>query len=770
MLSCLEMAEVDVVLENNEPSDKPIESMTNTTDDSNMESESAPTDMSNHVTNEDESLVTNEDESLATNGDDSEVQAKSEMNDMQASDDWASLDDDLVKSDDAVEATHESETSAVEPEAVEETNPEADAGIVMESSESGEKEDDGKPRRSKDAAKYWALVDKNRQDFTSWTQLIAIVEKEGQLEGLKEVYDEFLLYYPFCYGYWKKLADFMNKEKGEEEAIQVYEAAVLAVGLSIDLWVAYLEFYINSGKTEEEVRELFVRAIHSCGLEFKSDKVWDMYIDWEAKHNNLIQITEIYRQLLSTPTKCYTTHYDNIKEHIDKHEPWEIIPESKLPETRIRATEIMATRKEELGETDAPPGEETLQDDTEISTENFENMNDKMKFALKSALQEEFETLLSANEKEVKLRWEFEEGVKRPYFHNKPLDSAQLKNWRKYLDFEIANGGENRAIFLFERCVIACAQYEEFWLKYTAYLEGLERHEDVRNVYTRACRQHLPYKASIHITWAFYEERQGEYEQALAVISNIELQTPDNMCVLNHKLNLLRRHGDDLCDLFNSYITCKGLGAESVKLLISKYARYLLKIKGDPDKASEVLRKALEENSAHEAFYTQLLDVEYQRQPLDEDKVLDVFELINASSLSPEVKQKFYSRRYEFIDDLGSDVKRLYSIYQEHEEAATAAKEKKRALSASDKTYSDPKKAKTTAQTYPNNGTAMNYNQQYQQQGQYYGGQAAGWGQQYYQQTQDYNQYGYGQQYPQQQQQQAYGTGGYTGYDYSGYY
>jgi len=29
----------------------------------------------------------------------------------------------------------------------------------------------------------------------------------------------------------------------------------------------------------------------------------------------------------------------------------------------------------------------------------------------------------------------------------------------------MANGGEDRAIFLFERCVIACAQYEEFWLK-----------------------------------------------------------------------------------------------------------------------------------------------------------------------------------------------------------------------------------------------------------------------------------------------------------------
>lgn len=44
-------------------------------------------------------------------------------------------------------------------------------------------------------------------------------------------------------------------------------------------------------------------------------------------------------------------------------------------------------------------------------------------------------------------------------------DNAQLRNWRSYLDFEAANGGELRTIFLYERCVIACAQYEEFWLK-----------------------------------------------------------------------------------------------------------------------------------------------------------------------------------------------------------------------------------------------------------------------------------------------------------------
>jgi len=47
----------------------------------------------------------------------------------------------------------------------------------------------------------------------------------------------------------------------------------------------------------------------------------------------------------------------------------------------------------------------------------------------------------------------------------KPLEKVQLKNWRDYLEFEMGNGSEKRAVVLFERCVIACALYEEFWMK-----------------------------------------------------------------------------------------------------------------------------------------------------------------------------------------------------------------------------------------------------------------------------------------------------------------
>ncbi len=79
--------------------------------------------------------------------------------------------------------------------------------------------------------------------------------------------------------------------------------------------------------------------------------------------------------------------------------------------------------------------------------------------------------------------------IKRPYFHVKPLDRAQLKAWKSYLDWEIAEAetaavdaegaaveghegskqecvaGRKRVLILFERCLITCALYEGFWNK-----------------------------------------------------------------------------------------------------------------------------------------------------------------------------------------------------------------------------------------------------------------------------------------------------------------
>lgn len=48
----------------------------------------------------------------------------------------------------------------------------------------------------------------------------------------------------------------------------------------------------------------------------------------------------------------------SLKEHIDKHEPWDILPDAELPEVRIRGSELLAAKKEAEPEEDkdAPPG------------------------------------------------------------------------------------------------------------------------------------------------------------------------------------------------------------------------------------------------------------------------------------------------------------------------------------------------------------------------------------------------------------------------------
>ena len=69
------------------------------------------------------------------------------------------------------------------------------------------------------------------------------------------------------------------------------------------------------------------------------------------------------------------------------------------------------------------------------------------------------------------LYFRYEEKLKRTYFHVKPLDQKQLRVWDQYLDWQVGENDHQRTVVLFERCLIPCALYEQFWAKYARYLE-----------------------------------------------------------------------------------------------------------------------------------------------------------------------------------------------------------------------------------------------------------------------------------------------------------
>ena len=66
---------------------------------------------------------------------------------------------------------------------------------------------------------------------------------------------------------------------------------------------------------------------------------------------------------------------------------------------------------------------------------------------------------MQSTKEEVTRRKVFEDVIRRPYFHVKPLDAAQLAAWSAYLDYMDAKGDEAETRHLFERCLVACARY-----------------------------------------------------------------------------------------------------------------------------------------------------------------------------------------------------------------------------------------------------------------------------------------------------------------------
>lgn len=129
---------------------------------------------------------------------------------------------------------------------------------------------------------------------------------------------------------------------------QVLERGLKAIPLSVDLWIHYLN-HIKATRAEDHVyiRSQYERAIgkifvlsceasgvgfpwanvcsdvaEACGLEFRSDRLWESYIKWEAENGSALNVTNIYDRLLATPTLGYTSHFDKFVHYNESISAW----------------------------------------------------------------------------------------------------------------------------------------------------------------------------------------------------------------------------------------------------------------------------------------------------------------------------------------------------------------------------------------------------------------------------------------------------------------
>lgn len=113
-----------------------------------------------------------------------------------------------------------------------ENNDETPAKKVALSAEAdaAENKQEAKPASPKkktlpELEKYWKAVNEDPSDFTGWTYLLQYVDQENDAEAAREAYTKFLERYPYCYGYWRKFADY-EKKKGDPENVQTVSQLV----------------------------------------------------------------------------------------------------------------------------------------------------------------------------------------------------------------------------------------------------------------------------------------------------------------------------------------------------------------------------------------------------------------------------------------------------------------------------------------------------------------------------------------------------------------
>lgn len=283
----------------------------------------------------------------------------------------------------------------------------------------------------------------------------------------------------------------------------------------------------------------------------------------------------------------------------------------------------------------------------------------------------------------VTSRWSFEEGIKRPYFHVKPLERCQLKNWKDYLDFEIEQGDRKRILVLFERCLIACALYDEFWLKMIHYLESQSTEPEIvqkmREVYERACTIHHPDKPSLHLLWSAFEEQQSNLSKAAEILTNLDKTCPNLMQVAYRRINLERRRGDyEKCSqLYEHYIAATKNKATAGSIAI-KYARFCHKIKGDINGAMVILQQALEKDPNNARLVLQMIDLALQRKTVDDKEVVKIMdEFLARDSVDTDQKVLFTQRKVEFLEDFGQSAAELQDAQRQLQTVLNKANEAK---------------------------------------------------------------------------------------------
>ncbi|XP_074334416.1 pre-mRNA-processing factor 39-1 isoform X2 [Apium graveolens] len=445
------------------------------------------------------------------------------------------------------------------------------------------------PALSAEEERLWSIVRANSLEFDAWTALIEETEKvaEGHIAKIRKVYDAFLAEFPLCYGYWKKYADHEEHMGSSDKVVEVYERAVQGVTYSVDMWLHYCVFAINTYGDPDTIRRLFERGLVYVGSDFLSYTLWDKYIEYEYTQQEWSRLAMIYTRILENPNQQLDRYFTSFRELV-AHRP--------LSELRTAEETAAASAAAAVG----GPGHEVEGEVHPNSMESPKSVNAGITGA------EELEKYITVREEMYNKAREFqskiigfETAIKRPYFHVRPLNPVELENWNNYLDFIEAEDDFQKVVKLYERCLIACANYPEYWIRYILDMEARGSIDLAENALARATQVFVKRRPEIHLFAARSREHSGDIPGARAAYQLVHAEiSPGLLEAIVRHANMEHRLGnvEDACSLYEQAIAIeKGKEhSQTLPQLFAQYSRFVYLVCGKTDKAREILEQALE--------------------------------------------------------------------------------------------------------------------------------------------------------------------------------
>uniref|UniRef100_A0A7S2TNK8 Suppressor of forked domain-containing protein n=1 Tax=Lotharella oceanica TaxID=641309 RepID=A0A7S2TNK8_9EUKA len=566
-------------------------------------------------------------------------------------------------------------------------------------------------------AKLWKKVKSDPTDFDSWVRLASMLEQKDDYGNFRKCLKELLKEYPLCYGYWTKLCELEKRHNHPDRQLKACEEGIEAAKHCHEMWTYYccMDFDAKDEMLVAETRRRFERAATNVGNDFQAHSFWNKYIAFETQNEEYRRVANIYQRILGIPLSLLDEYYKKYKEFASSRPLNDLLSESEskvfdpksVEESEKQRSEIMARHEQVYLQTSQ----------------------------IKAAVDP------------------FENHISRAYFHVKEVEDADISNWHSYLDYcekwtKQAPHRFQPTTKVYERCLVACASYPEFWNRYANFVAAHESESKAREIFERATRIFTKRQPEAFLEYASFEEAAGAVDHARELYKHVlENVSPGLTEGIVNLANLERRQGNLKLALD---ILTKAMGQAddnnlaSLTIFAAKFARNHL---SDDEKAQAFFEEAVKKVSGDLSLWLAYISMETSKPKFGFNEVKELYErALGGSNLSEDDTVVLAAHYLEFAANNAKDIKFVRSVQSRFPNVSTL-------LVFSEKKGQDVSTAQTQAQqqqtvaqnpqapqaaahtTQPSTGTTADQTQT--QNG-------------YDQQTSEYYQtYGYGYQYPQ---------------------